>query len=131
MLCIDNFFGLNKYFFLKKHLYPCLRDIGILIFIKITQNTRCLLISSLPGKAFRTLVESRGLPSDSTYVFENEPGKLDIKRRKPAILFISLPIGSLYKLATMTLNYLFLCRFSVNADVIQKMQHHLDLIKTH
>ena len=33
-------------------------------------NTRCecLLISSLPGKAMRTLVESRGLPSNSTWV---------------------------------------------------------------
>ena len=36
----------------------------------------CLLISSLPGKALRTLVESRGLPSDSTCVLKVEPGKL-------------------------------------------------------
>ena len=36
----------------------------------------CLLISSLPGKALRTDVD----------------GKLDIKRREPGILFISLPI---------------------------------------
>ena len=47
----------------------------------------CLLISSLPGKALRTLVELRGLPSDSTCVLKAEPGKLDIKRRKPGILF--------------------------------------------
>ena len=40
------------------------------------------------------LVESRGMPSDSTCVLEAEPGKLDIKRRKPGILFISLQIGS-------------------------------------
>ena len=33
---------------------------------------------------------SRGLPSDSTCVLKAEPGKLDIKRRKPDILFISL-----------------------------------------
>ena len=33
----------------------------------------CLLISSLPGKALRTLVESRGLPSDSTCVLKVEP----------------------------------------------------------
>ena len=45
----------------------------------------CLLISSLPGKALRTLV-------DSTCVLKAEPGKLDIKRREPGILFISLPI---------------------------------------
>ena len=50
------------------------------------------LISSLLGKASRTLVESRGLSSDSTCVLEAEPGKLDIKRGKPCILFISLQI---------------------------------------
>ena len=31
-------------------------------------------------------------PSDSTFVLKAEPGKLDIKRREPGILFISLPI---------------------------------------
>ena len=62
----------------------------------------CLLISSLPGKTLRTLVELRGLPSDSTCVLEAEPGKLDIKRREPGILLISLPIGSLFKLAINT-----------------------------
>ena len=51
----------------------------------------CLLIPSLPGKAFRTHVDierlaerermltSRGLPSDSTCFLNAEPGKLDIK----------------------------------------------------
>ena len=34
----------------------------------------------------------RGLPSDSTCVLQAEPGKLDIKRCEPGILFISLPI---------------------------------------
>ena len=33
---------------------------------------------------------------------QSRPGKLDIKRRKPGILFISLPIVSLFKLAIMT-----------------------------
>ena len=60
-----------------------------------------LLISSLPGKALRTLVESRGLPSDSACVLKAEPGKLEIKRRKPCIYFISLSISSLFKLAIM------------------------------
>ena len=32
----------------------------------------------------------RGLPSDSTCILEAEPGKLDIKRQEPGILFISL-----------------------------------------
>ena len=35
------------------------------------------------------LVESLGLPSDSTCVLVAEPGKLDIKRDGPGILFIS------------------------------------------
>ena len=48
----------------------------------------CLLLSSLPGKAWRTLVDSRGLSSDSTCVLKAEPGKLDIKRREPSILFM-------------------------------------------
>ena len=68
----------------------------------------CLLISSLPGKVLRTLVDIvrlaerfnkrsrlltlRGLPSDSTSVLKAEPGKLDIKSREPSILFISLTI---------------------------------------
>ena len=61
----------------------------------------CLLISSLPGKALRSLVESRGLRSDSTCVLKAKPGKLDIKRSEPGILFISLPIVSVFKLAIL------------------------------
>ena len=41
-----------------------------------------VLISSLPGKALRTL-------GDSTCILEAEPGKLDIKRRKPGIMYSS------------------------------------------
>ena len=52
----------------------------------------CLLISSLPGKASRAHVESLGFL----------PGKLDIKRREPGILFISLQVVLLFKLAIMT-----------------------------
>ena len=57
----------------------------------------CLLISSLPGKASRTLTlaESRGF-------LEAEHGKLDIKRHEPRILLISIQVGSLFKLAIMT-----------------------------
>ena len=54
----------------------------------------CLLISSLPGKASRTHVESRSLLSDSECVLKAEPGKFDIKRHEPGIRFISLPAGS-------------------------------------
>ena len=56
----------------------------------------CLLISSLPGKASITLVESRGLLSDSTCVLKTEPGKLDIKIGDPGILLISLQYGSFF-----------------------------------
>ena len=38
------------------------------------------------------MLTSRGLLSDSRFVLKAEPGKLDIKRRDPGILFISLPI---------------------------------------
>ena len=51
----------------------------------------CLLISSLPGKAKRMLVESRGLPSDSTAF-----SKSSLERREPGILFISLQKVSEY-----------------------------------
>ena len=48
------------------------------------------------------LVELRGLRSNSTCILKAEPGKLNIKRRKPGILFISLQVGSLFKLAILT-----------------------------
>ena len=60
-----------------------------------------LVILSLPGLALRMLMASQGLRSDSTRVLKAEPGKLDIKRRKPGILLISSPIISLFKLAIM------------------------------
>ena len=46
------------------------------------------MISSLPGNALRTLLELRGFPCDSTYMYvlEGEPGTLNFKRRKPSIL---------------------------------------------
>ena len=44
----------------------------------------------------------RGLPSDSSSVLEAEPGKLDIKRYEPGIIFINLPTDPLFKLAIMT-----------------------------
>ena len=45
-----------------------------------------LLISSLPGSALRTLVESFGKPRDVTSILKAMPGKLDIKRRSPSSL---------------------------------------------
>ena len=72
----------------------------------------------------------RGLPSDLTCVLEAEPGKLDIKRRGPVILFISLPS----RFTVLTSGYdviCILCRFSVIGDVIQKVQRHHNLIMAH
>ena len=60
------------------------------------------MISSLPGKASRMIVESRGLPCVSTYVLKAELGKLIIKTLEPGILFISFQVVSLFKLASMT-----------------------------
>ena len=45
---------------------------------------------------------SLGWPSDSTCVLKAKPGKLDTKRRKPGILFISLTIVLILNLALMT-----------------------------
>ena len=66
-----------------------------------------LLVPSLPGKDFRMLLELRGLPKDLICVLEAEPGKLEIKRCEAGILFISLPIGLLFKIVIMTYNYVF------------------------
>ena len=49
----------------------------------------CLLISSLPGKALRTFFDI-AWPSDSTCVLKAEPVKLDIKRHSRGISIISL-----------------------------------------
>ena len=51
----------------------------------------CLLISSLSGKALRTLVDIGRLAEGFNSVLEAQPGKLDIKRRGPGILLISSP----------------------------------------
>ena len=51
-----------------------------------------LLISSLPGKALRTLVNIAGLSSESACVLKAEPGKLDIER--PSHLVFSIYLAS-------------------------------------
>ena len=43
------------------------------------------------ARLWERLLTSRSLPSYPTSVLEAEPGKLDIKRCQPGILFISLP----------------------------------------
>ena len=51
-----------------------------------------LLISSLPGSALRTHVESLGKPRDVNMRSQALPGKLDIKRHSPSILYILLTL---------------------------------------
>ena len=58
-------------------------------------------VVSFDIKFTRQGFENLRLPSDSTCILKVEPGKLDVKRHKPGILFISLPIVSLLKLAIM------------------------------
>ena len=48
----------------------------------------CLLISSLPGSALITHVESLGKPRDVNMRSQALPGKLYIKRHSPSILYI-------------------------------------------
>ena len=58
---------------------------------------------SLPGKALRMLFDIARLAlSDSTCILKAEPGKFDIKRGEPGIVFISLPTDTLFKLVIMT-----------------------------
>ena len=59
----------------------------------------CFWYEVYKARLWEGLLTSQGLPSDSTSILKAEPGKLDIKRRKPGILFISLQADSLFKLA--------------------------------
>ena len=49
-----------------------------------------LFISNLPGSALRTHVESFGKPRDVNKRLKALPGKLDIKRHSPSILYLSV-----------------------------------------
>ena len=53
------------------------------------------LISSLPGSALRTHVESLGKPCDVNMRSQALPGKLDIKRLSSSILYISALLTSI------------------------------------
>ena len=67
------------------------------------------MVTSLPGKALRMPVDIARFAKRVNMRSQSCPDKLDIKRRKPGILFISLPIVSLIKLAIMTYFFRFLC----------------------
>ena len=49
-----------------------------------------LLISSIPGSPLRTHVESLGKPRGVNIVLKALPGKLDIKRHSPSILYVTV-----------------------------------------
>ena len=83
------------------------------------------------ARLWEGLLTSRGFPSDLTCVLKVEPGKHDIKRLEPGILFISLPIV-LLTLQTCNYDLIFdFCVESVIGDIIQKVQRHHGLIKAH
>ena len=74
-------------------------------------------------------VESRGLLSHSTSILKAKPSKHDIKGYQiPSVLFISLSIGTL-----QNGDYDLIVGFRViqHHRLIQKVQHHIDLIKIH
>ena len=76
----------------------------------------CLLISRLPGEASITLDKLQCLPSNSTCVLKAKIGKLDIRRRDPSNLFISLQVGSVFKRGLFRDNR-FSCQFNVNQNI--------------
>ena len=71
-----------------------------------------LLVLSSPGSASRTRVESLHKPRDSTSVLKALPGKLDIKRHSPSILYVfvfdlvSFPLGTISWSMIVTMSYL-------------------------
>ena len=67
----------------------------------ISENMSVFWYQVYQARLPERLLTLRGMPSDSTCILEAEPGKLDIKRREPGILFISLQVDSLFKLAIM------------------------------
>ena len=62
----------------------------------------------------------RGLPSDSTGVLKAEPGKLDIKRREPGILFISIPMLNTLQTSDYDVNFDFCVEFASLATSFKK-----------
>ena len=75
------------------------------------------------------MLTSRGLLSDSTCVLKAEPGKLDIKRCEPGILFISLPIVDSLQTSDYDVIFYFCVDSASLATSFKKVQRHYDLIK--
>ena len=76
------------------------------------------------------LVKLQVWPSNLTCISKLRLVYLVSKEVNHCILFISLSIGLLFKLAIIS-NYLFVCQFSVIGDIIQKVQCHHHLIKAY
>ena len=75
------------------------------------------------------LVESGGLPPDSTCVLEAKPSNLESKRVEPGILFISLQVFFTLQISEYDVIINFPCCFNVIIHVIQNGQRQDDLIK--
>ena len=101
--------------------------IWLLLIAKYIENTRWVsfdikftVYQVYQARLRECLLTSRGLPSDSTCIFKAVPGKLDIKRQEPGILFISLPCWFTLQTSENDIVIKFLCWFSVIGDVFQK-----------
>ena len=75
------------------------------------------------------LFESRGLPRDSICFLEAEPGKLDIKRRRPCILF------TFNRFTLQNSDYDVIIAFRADTTslttLLKNVQRHDDLINAH
>ena len=95
--------------------------------INIIPGSR-LLISSLPGSALRTHVESLGKPRDVNMRSQALPDKLDIKRHSPSILYLPsllLQDWDASNAFSILLSTICSCLNSLKAliDQINKKQH--------
>ena len=88
----------------------------------------CLLISSLPGKAWKTLVGGV-----IQHVFSKLSLVILISRDANLVDLFHLLVYKLIHSSNLRLcrNYKVACRFNVIDDVIQKVKRHDDLIKAH
>ena len=77
------------------------------------------------------LVESRGLPSNSTCVLKAEPGKLLIKDANLVFYLSVYKLVHSSNLSDYDVNIVFGVDSKVIDDVMQKVQRRDDLIKTH
>ena len=60
----------------------------------------CLLISIYHTRLRERLLNRQSAARFNMH-YKAEPGKLDMKRQEPGLLYISLPAGSLFKLTVM------------------------------